>query len=137
MTDTDARGTGPESQAIPDGEYAIVEMMGHRTMVGRITEIERFGTNMLSIEPLLRDTLLPAVLTTGASIYQLTPCSKEVAQARQPKNEYSLPTSVAAALPPAMLPSPDERPAFLHTSAEPAFCGVCGGPFGSCDCVPF
>jgi hypothetical protein len=86
-------------QPLPEGEYAIVEMMGHRTMVGRITEVERFGTKMLMIEPLFRDTLLAGVLTTGASVYQLTPCSREVAQARQPKSEYQLPPRSRSAAP--------------------------------------
>ena len=27
----------------PPGEYAIVELFGHTTLVGRISEIERFG----------------------------------------------------------------------------------------------
>jgi hypothetical protein len=132
----DAQTAAPEAAptpSLPDGEYAIVEMMGHRTMVGRITEIERFGTKMLSIEPVFQDQLLPGVLTTGASVYQLTPCSKEVAQARQPKNEYSLPTSVAAALPPAMLPAPDEAPAFVRSGVFT--CGECGEV--DCQCGPF
>jgi hypothetical protein len=135
MADETETLAAPETPTLPDGDYAIVEMMGHRTMVGRMEEVERFGTKMLSLEPVFRDTLLPAVLTTGASIYQLTPCSKEVAQARQAKSEYSLPTSVLAALPPALLPSPDERPDFVHVSAAPARCEQCGET--NCDCVPF
>lgn len=35
--------------AYPPGEYAICELFGHTTLVGRITEIERFGTKMLAI----------------------------------------------------------------------------------------
>jgi hypothetical protein len=118
MSDTETAEPEPApSPVLPDGEYAIVEMMGHRTMVGRISEVERYGIKMLALEPIFRDQLLPAVLTTGASVYQLTPCSKEVAQARQAKREYDLPAPVLAALPPALLPSPDERPAFVHSSA--------------------
>ena len=41
---------------MPDGEYAIVEALGHRTLVGRVTEIERFGTKMLQVEPLFVET---------------------------------------------------------------------------------
>lgn len=31
-------------------EYAIVEIMGHRRLAGRILEVERFGTKMLRID---------------------------------------------------------------------------------------
>ncbi|HEX5183626.1 MAG TPA: hypothetical protein VFW19_10805 [Allosphingosinicella sp.] len=136
MSEADPQIAAEPAPDLPDGEYAIIEMMGHRTYVGRISEVERFGTKMLAIEPLFRDQLLPTVLTTGASIYQLTPCSREVARERQPKSEYSLPASVAAALPPALLPAPDERPEFLNTAVG-ARCAECGGEFGYCDCVPF
>ena len=37
---------GPQSW--PEGQYAKVEMMGHRTVWGRITEIEKFGTPELA-----------------------------------------------------------------------------------------
>lgn len=92
-------------QPLPAGEYAIVEVLGHRTLVGRVEEVERFGTKLMAIEPLFAGQLLPAVLVGGSSIYQFTPCSAEVAALRQPKRDYQLPASVRAALPPAMLPA--------------------------------
>lgn len=88
---------------LPEGEYAIVEVLGHRTLVGRITEVERFGTKLMRVEPIYQGQMLPGVLIGGGSIYQFTPCSAEVALARAPKNAYQLPASVAAALPPALL----------------------------------
>lgn len=91
----------------PAGDYAIVEILGHRTLVGRVTEVERFGTKLLSIEPLFSDRLLPAVLIGGGSIYQFTPCSAEIAARRQPRNGWQLPPSVAAVLPPELLPAPE------------------------------
>lgn len=45
-------------EALPDGQYAIVELMGHSTLVGRVTEIERFGTKLLGIEALFAGQLL-------------------------------------------------------------------------------
>lgn len=98
---------------LPEGEYAIVEVLGHRTMVGRISEVERFGTKLCAIEPLFAGELLPAVLVGGSSIYQLTPCSAEVAHARAPKERWQVPSSIAATLPPAALPAPatDDEPA--------------------------
>lgn len=88
-----------ETATLPPGDYAIVEVMGHRTLVGRVTEVERFGTKLMSIEPLFSGELLPGVLIGGASIYQFTPCTPEVASARQPKQVWQLPASIAATLP--------------------------------------
>lgn len=89
---------------LPAGDYAIVEVLGHRTIIGRVEEVERFGTKLMSIEPLFNGHLLAAVLIGGSSIYQFTPCSAETAAKRQPKNAWQLPASVAAVLPPALLP---------------------------------
>jgi hypothetical protein len=90
----------------PPGEYAIVELFGHTTLVGRIEEIERFGAKMLALEPLFRDTLLPAVFHGGAAIYRLTPCPAAVAFARQPRQEYQLPTSIRCIVPELLLAAP-------------------------------
>lgn len=97
-----------ETATLPPGDYAIVEVMGHRTLVGRVTEVERFGTKLMSIEPLFSGELLPGVLIGGASIYQFTPCTPEVASARQPKQLWQLPTSIAATLPQPTLPAPEQ-----------------------------
>lgn len=78
---------------LPDGEYAIVELLGHTTLVGRIQEVERFGTKMLAIEALCANHLLPLVFQGGASIYRLTPCSKAIAWGRQPERDYFLPAA--------------------------------------------
>lgn len=101
------------ADAMPDGEYAIVEALGHRTLVGRIAEIERFGTKMLQVEPLFCDVMLGPVLLGGGSIYQFTPCTAGVAFARRPQQTYNLPPSVAATIPPLALPSNEELPSFL------------------------
>jgi hypothetical protein len=92
----------------PEGEYAIVEALGHRTLIGRISEVERFGTKLCAIEPIFQGELLPAVLIGGASIYQLTPCAVEVALARAPKERWQVPASIAATLPPSLLPAPND-----------------------------
>lgn len=97
-----------EAPSLPSGEYAIVEVMGHRTYVGRITEVERFGSKLMSIEPLFRGQLQEAVLISGQSIYQFTPCSAEVALARAPKEDWQLPAPVRATLPPLALQAPDD-----------------------------
>jgi hypothetical protein len=88
------------------GDYAIVELFGHTTLVGRIAEVERFGTKMLAIEPLFNGTMLPVVFHGGAAIYRLTPCSAEVAHDRQPTQGYQMPPSIMAIVPDALLPAP-------------------------------
>lgn len=104
--------------AMPEGDYAIVELLGHRTLVGRCAEVERFGTKMLQVEPLFGDMILDALFVGGASIYQFTPCSPDTAFTRRPKALYQLPPSVAAVVPPAALPSNDELPSFLDDEGE-------------------
>ncbi len=92
------------AEALPPGEYAIVELFGHTTLVGRIVEVERFGSKMLAIEPLFNRVLLPPVFHGGAAIYRLTPCSPAVAWNRQPTQQYELPPTIFATIPPTALP---------------------------------
>lgn len=103
----DRERTETAATNLPPGDYAIVELFGHTTLVGRIAEVERFGTKMLAIEPLFNGALLPAVFYGGASIYGLTPCSAEIAAARAPRELYHLPVALRAVVPPAMLPPPE------------------------------
>ena len=99
-------GDNPTSSH-PPGDYAIVELFGHTTLVGRVAEVERFGAKMLALEPIFRDTMLPAVFHGGASIYRMTPCSAEVAYKQQPRREYQLPDAVRAIVPPLVLAAPE------------------------------
>lgn len=89
-----------------EGEYAIVEVLGHRTIVGRVEEIERFGSKLMSIQPIFSGKLLDAVMIGGGSIYQFTPCSRATAIKRAPTDIYNLPASIRAAMPQEMLPAP-------------------------------
>ena len=99
MTDTDA------SPPLPPGEYAIVELFGHTTLVGRIAEVERFGAKMMALEPLFCGVLLPPVYHGGAAIYRLTPCSAQVAATRGPRDLWHLPASLRCIVPVALLPA--------------------------------
>jgi hypothetical protein len=74
----------PKIDELPDGDYAIVELFGHTTLVGRVEEVRRFGADMLAIQPLFGGQLLGPVLHGGAAIYRLTPCSREIAWGQQP-----------------------------------------------------
>lgn len=79
------------------GEWAIVELMGHRTRAGWCSEIERFGTKMLRIdiphaekkketidtEPLLeapieREVFEASQFYAGSAIFSYTPCDEDV-----------------------------------------------------------
>lgn len=88
---------------LPEGEYAIVEAMGHRKLIGRVSEIDRFGSKMLGIEPIFQGKLLPMCLLNGTSIFQFTPCSAEVARKYAPKDSYHLPGAVQAIIPGTLL----------------------------------
>jgi hypothetical protein len=83
----------------PPGEYAIVELFGHTTLVGRIAEVERFGARMLALEPIFRGALLPAVMHGGAAIYRLTPCSAVIAFERAPREAWQLPPAIRSVAP--------------------------------------
>jgi hypothetical protein len=110
--------TSLAADSLPEGEFAIVEAFGHRTLVGRVAEVERFGTKMLQVEPFFGDVMLGPVLLGGGSIYQFTPCTASIAYARRPRATYELPSSVAATIPPIALPSNAELPGFLCDDDE-------------------
>lgn len=123
MSDT----TPISASDMPEGDYAIVEVLGHRTYVGRVTEIERFGTKMLQVEPMFGDVMLGPVQIGGGSIYQLTPCTAAIAYARRPQETWQIAAPVAATIPPIALPSSEELPSFLDDDEEPDFSEVDDG----------
>jgi hypothetical protein len=41
---------GPEPGLAPDGQWCIVELLGHRERRGYVTQVERFGTPLLHID---------------------------------------------------------------------------------------
>ncbi len=94
---------------LPPGNYAIVELFGHTTLVGRIEEVEMYGAKMMALEALFRDVLLPPVFHGGAAIYRLTPCSAEVASAHQPRLDYQIPAAIRCIVPPLLLKAADDQ----------------------------
>lgn len=60
--------------------YARVEIMGHQVIVGRVTEVTRYGVQFCSVEPIDKEgNLGRAVLHGGASIFRETPLTREEA----------------------------------------------------------
>lgn len=75
----------PAEKTYADGNYAIVEVMGHICHIGRYQEVEKFGQKFCEIEPILDDAFQPPVLVGGASIYQFRACTAQHAFASAPK----------------------------------------------------
>ncbi len=94
---------------LPAGDYCILELFGHTTIVGRYREVEMFGTKMCAIEALFQDVLLPVAFHGGAAIYRLTPCEVEIARQHQPTSTYQLPPTIRANVPPVMLMPPNSE----------------------------
>lgn len=73
-------GACPGTKPVPPDEYAVVEVFGHQRHIGRICEVERFGTKMMRMdEPIGAETATFERFTTyflsGASIFRMTPCT--------------------------------------------------------------
>lgn len=61
--------------------WAVVEIMGHKQLAGRVTEEPIAGVNMLRIDiPEAGDHPPQTVYHGGAAIYAIHPCSEEVAR---------------------------------------------------------
>lgn len=68
-----------EPVAAGDGdalEYAIVEIMGHRRLAGRIMEVERFGSKMLRVDVPKEGDFAKGFVSqfyAGSAIFCITP----------------------------------------------------------------
>lgn len=76
MTDiaTDPVTPTPADEAPP--EYAIVEIMGHRRLAGRVYEVERFGSKLLRIDIPTNGDFANGFTTQfygGPSLFSFTP----------------------------------------------------------------
>lgn len=79
--------------------WAIVELMGHIRLGGRITEEVRFGSTMgrIDIPGEKEGEFIATQYFGGASVYRVTPCdeatARKVAEANRPRpiSQYSLP----------------------------------------------
>src|ERR1700693_2149895 len=72
----------------PQAEYAIIELMGHVRHVGRVTEVERFGTKLGRVDVPKGGKFelgYTTVFFSGAALYRMTPCDlATVTKANQP-----------------------------------------------------
>jgi hypothetical protein len=67
--------------APPDPDvWAIVELMGHVKLAGKLTEVERFGAKMGRLDIPQADGSYVTQFFGGGSIYRITPVSEEVAR---------------------------------------------------------
>jgi hypothetical protein len=81
----------------PFDQWAILELMGHVRLAGRVSEVELFGTKMGRIDVPNASGGFTTQLFGGASVYRLTPCAEDVARAvaassqPQPVHRWELP----------------------------------------------
>lgn len=61
--------------------WAIVELMGHVKMAGKVCEEERFGTKMGRIDIPGPGKSFVTQWFSGSSVYRMTPTTEEVARA--------------------------------------------------------
>lgn len=70
--------------------WAVVELMGHVRLGGKVTEEERFGIKMGRIDIPCDDTFVTQYFG-GQSVYRLTPCSEEIARSVATYNKPEVP----------------------------------------------
>lgn len=64
-------------------QFAIVEVFGHRRLIGRIQEVEQYGTKMLRIDIPKGGDFEQGFVTQlygGGSLFSVTPCTLEYLQ---------------------------------------------------------
>jgi hypothetical protein len=69
-------------------QWAIVELMGHVKIAGRVTEEERFGAKLGRVDIPNGDTFVTQYFN-GSSLYRLTPTTEEIARSVAKSNQPS------------------------------------------------
>jgi hypothetical protein len=95
----------------PFDQWAIVEMLGHRRVIGRVTEQGIAGAGFIRIDTPDDDGgTIQSQIVAPASIYAITPISEEAArvaarvQIREPITVWDLPEDLRRAIHAAQLP---------------------------------
>jgi hypothetical protein len=68
-----------EAQLKTFEEWAILELMGHRRLAGKITEATIGGGAFIRIDIPMRDGTMSTQFYSPGSVYCITPTSKEIA----------------------------------------------------------
>jgi hypothetical protein len=110
--------------------WAVVAFFGHTKLAGKISEVQQYGVTMLCLEiPEVDGVKAFSVFKAGASIFDITPVSQEVAEAfvrglrPAPVSWHEL------QYPPALAAAPAD--AELVGGGDPSTCVGCG----QVDCV--
>ncbi len=61
-------------------EWALVELMGHRSLAGRVTEVQRFGATLMRIDIPGESDAFTTQFYGGQAIYCVTPTTEELAR---------------------------------------------------------
>lgn len=95
--------------------WAKVELMGHVTLAGRLSEVERFGTKLGRVDIPTAEGGFITQFFGGSSVYRITPVAEAVARdiarriAPAPVSPWDYPQQLpAAALRARPEPDPDE-----------------------------
>ena len=100
--------TKTTNDAKPIESWAVVELMGHVTLSGRVTEENHFGSVLGRIDLPCKDGDFKTQFFHGNSIYRLTPCTEEVARAVAVSHDAS-PVFLWGLQQPALPKGPSER----------------------------
>lgn len=74
--------------------WAIVEIMGHRVIAGRISEVSRFGASFCRVEVDLPDGTIAAQEYSGSAIFCITPSDEATVRRRQASGTYAGPLAI-------------------------------------------
>jgi len=93
--------------------WAVVELMGHRVMAGRVSEVTFAGAGMVLVEVFVGDAPEPVAspMHAPSALYGITPCTEEHARRVAGFHLRDLPTRPA-------LPAPTESDSWEIVSRE-------------------
>lgn len=99
--------------------WAIVELMGHRVIAGKVSEASQYGAAMLRVDvPNGDGETAITQFYGGSAIYALTPCD-EAAARKVLNRRWDLPEPVRLALPePAREPANDNAALCNHALGD-------------------
>jgi len=108
--------------------WAVLELLGHRRLVGRVSEVELFGRRMGKIEVPRADGTFDVQHFGGASVYALTETTEAKVRAELERQRADAARWAAPALPPAHRGYPE---AATRATCSQADCAMLAEP--DCD----